>query len=207
MKKSEKTKQKILNETINLIAKKGYASTSTREIAKKADISEATIFKYYHSKDNLLKTIVMETMEKLFESSSEEKIPTVFKNNKNEAPEMILKSLIKERLNFFTVHNKELKVVFQEMLINKNVQNYFKEEIWPRMVEISNQIFSQIKSEYELKAEMDNYMFRKSLFGMLFFTILFEEILEEKQAFDNQKQADLITDIIFSGMSEKKNND
>ena len=207
MKKSEKTKQKILNETINLIAKKGYASTSTREIAKKADISEATIFKYYHSKDNLLKTIVMETMEKLFESSSEEKIPTVFKNNKNEAPEMILKSLIKERLNFFTVHNKELKVVFQEMLINKNVQNYFKEEIWPRMVEISNQIFDQIKAKHELKVEMDNYMFRKSLFGMLFFTILFEEILEEKQAFDNQKQADLITDIIFSGMSEKKNND
>jgi AcrR family transcriptional regulator len=207
MKKSEKTKQKILDETINLIAKQGYASTSTREIAKKAEISEATIFKYYQSKDNLLKTIVMETMEKLFESSSEEKIPTVFKNNKNKAPEMILKSLIKERLNFFTVHNKELKVVFQEMLINKNVQKYFKEEIWPRMVEISNQIFDQIKAEYELKAEMDNYMFRKSLFGMLFFTILFEEILEEDQAFDNQKQADLITDIIFSGISEKKHND
>ena len=71
----------------------------------------------------------METMEKLFESSSEERIPNVLKNNKNKDPEMILRSLIKERLNFFTIHNKELKVVFQEMLINKNVQNYFKEEI------------------------------------------------------------------------------
>ncbi len=202
MKKSEKTKKKILNETINLIAKKGYASTSTREIAKKAEISEATIFKYYQSKENLLKTIVMETMEKLFESSSEERIPNVLKNNKNKDPEMILRSLIKERLNFFTVHNKELKVVFQEMLINKNVKNYFKEEIWPRMVEISNQIFDQIKAEYELKTEMDNYIFRKSLFGMLFFTILFEEILEENQTIDNKKQADLVTNIIFSGIKK-----
>lgn len=55
MSKSEETKKKILKSAIELVADKGYASTSTREIAKNAGVSEATIFKYYKNKDQLLK--------------------------------------------------------------------------------------------------------------------------------------------------------
>src|SRR6056297_3552021 len=193
LKKSEKTKQRILNETIKLMSKKGYASTSTQEIAKNANISEATIYKYYKNKDNLLKTIVINTIEKLFESSSQEKIP-----------KLLLASLINERLNFFDSHKKELKVIFQEMLINKKVQKYFKNEIWSKMVKVSDEIFNQIKKQSKLKDDIDGYMFRKSLFGMIFFTIIFEEILEENQEMNNNKQAVLFSEMIFDGIISKK---
>ncbi|MCF8008814.1 MAG: TetR/AcrR family transcriptional regulator [Halanaerobiales bacterium] len=201
MKKSEKTKQKILTVTINLIAKRGYASTSTREIAEQADVSEATIFKYYKSKDKLLKTIVIQTMEKLFKSSSEKKLSEIINKNKSKNPEIILKTLLEERFNFFDEHKNELKVIFQEMLINKKVQNYFKEEIWSKMVKISDGLFKQIKNKCTLKEEIDGYMFRKTLFGMIFFTILFENILEDNINLDSNKQATLISNIIFDGIS------
>ena len=204
MKKSEKTKEKILNETINLIAKKGYASTSTKEIAKAADISEATIFKYYGSKDNLLKTIVINTIEKLFENSSKEKIPGVLKKNKEKEPKQLLKSLLKERLNFFGAHRNEMKVVFQEMLINKKVQKYFIKEIWSEMVKLSDEIFNQIKTNSKLKEDINSYMFRKALFGMIFFTIIFEEILEENNKINNDVQADLISELILDGIRSHK---
>ncbi|HKL11966.1 MAG TPA: TetR/AcrR family transcriptional regulator [Halanaerobiales bacterium] len=204
MKKSEKTKQRILNETIKLMSKKGYASTSTQEIAKNANISEATIYKYYKNKDNLLKTIVINTIEKLFESSSQEKIPKVIYKNIDKEPKLLLASLINERLNFFDSHKKELKVIFQEMLINKKVQKYFKNEIWSKMVKVSDEIFNQIKKQSKLKDDIDGYMFRKSLFGMIFFTIIFEEILEENQEMNNNKQAVLFSEMIFDGIISKK---
>ncbi len=204
MKKSEKTKHKILNVTINLIAEKGYASTSTREIAQAADVSEATIFKYYDSKDNLLKTIVINTIEKLFASSSEEKILEIINNNIDKEPKLLLKSLLKERLNFFGSHENEIKVVFQELLINKKVQKYFKEEIWSKMVEFSDEIYKQIENKTKLKDNIDNYVFRKAIFGMVFFTVLFEELLEEDHKIDNNKQADIISEIIFDGITSEK---
>ena len=204
LKKSEKTKQRILNETIKLMSKKGYASTSTQEIAKNANISEATIYKYYKNKDNLLKTIVINTIEKLFESSSQEKIPKVIYKNIDKEPKLLLASLIKERLNFFDSHKKELKVIFQEMLINKKVQKYFKNDIWSKMVKVSDEIFNQIKKQSKLKDDIDGYMFRKSLFGMIFFTIIFEEILEENQEMNNNKQAVLFSEMIFDGIISKK---
>ncbi len=204
LKKSEKTKQRILNETIKLMSKKGYASTSTQEIAKNANISEATIYKYYKNKDNLLKTIVINTIEKLFESSSQEKIPKVIYKNIDKEPKLLLASLINERLNFFDSHKKELKVIFQEMLINKKVQKYFKNEIWSKMVKVSDEIFNQIKKQSKLKDDIDGYMFRKSLFGMIFFTIIFEEILEENQEMNNNKQAVLFSEMIFDGIISKK---
>ena len=204
MKKSDKTKQKILKETIELISKKGYAATSTREIAEKADVSEATIFKYYKSKDNLLQTIVMDTVEKLFKTSSKEKIPNILNNNKDKNSKELLRLLIRERLDFFGTHKKEFKVIFQEMLINKKVQRYVKEKVWNKMVDVSDEIYFHIKSNHQLKKDLDPYMFRKTLFGILFFTILFEEIIDDDKILNNEEQSKLISEIIFSGIKEKE---
>ena len=41
-----------------LFAKKGFSGTTTREIAEKADISEATIFKHFSKKEDLYNAII-----------------------------------------------------------------------------------------------------------------------------------------------------
>lgn len=46
MKKSELTKQKIYEKAIEVVADKGYSAASTKEIAHKAGVSEATLYKY-----------------------------------------------------------------------------------------------------------------------------------------------------------------
>ncbi len=47
-------KEKIMREALLLFAEKGYADTSTKVIAQRADVSEALIFKHFGNKDNLL---------------------------------------------------------------------------------------------------------------------------------------------------------
>lgn len=41
---------KILEAAIEIFAEKGYASTSTSEIAKRAGVAEGTIFRHYKTK-------------------------------------------------------------------------------------------------------------------------------------------------------------
>lgn len=51
-------KEKILQTAMTLFAEKGYADTSTKEIALHAGVSEALIFKHFQNKDRLLSHII-----------------------------------------------------------------------------------------------------------------------------------------------------
>ena len=46
----DKTRQKIIDATMNLIMEKGYASMTTKDIAKYARVNESTLFRKFKNK-------------------------------------------------------------------------------------------------------------------------------------------------------------
>lgn len=52
------TKEKILSATIALVSEKGYLGATTREIARKAGVTELTLFRHFGSKENLFELCV-----------------------------------------------------------------------------------------------------------------------------------------------------
>ena len=53
-----KGKKKIMQAAVDLISTKGYNGTSTLQIAEHAGLSQATLFKYFQTKDELLTAIL-----------------------------------------------------------------------------------------------------------------------------------------------------
>ena len=51
-------KRRVLKAGVELFAKQGYDGTSTAQIATQAGVSQATIFKYFKTKQDLLLAIV-----------------------------------------------------------------------------------------------------------------------------------------------------
>lgn len=56
--KSSTQKDKILNSAVQLFARQGYHGTSTREIARLADVSENAIFRHFDRKEDLFWTVL-----------------------------------------------------------------------------------------------------------------------------------------------------
>lgn len=52
------TRDKILEAAIRLFAEKGFSGTTTREIAEKAGVNEALIFRYFSTKRDLYSAII-----------------------------------------------------------------------------------------------------------------------------------------------------
>lgn len=52
------TRDKILESAIKLFAEKGFSGTTTREIAEKAGVNEALIFRYFSTKRDLYSAII-----------------------------------------------------------------------------------------------------------------------------------------------------
>src|SRR5690554_2901585 len=56
---------KIIQAAIETFSEKGYAASSTNEIAQKAGVAEGTIFRHYRTKRDLLFSIVAPILSKL----------------------------------------------------------------------------------------------------------------------------------------------
>ena len=59
----DKIKESIKKAAQDLFRKYGYHKTSVNEIAKRAKIAKATIYKYFESKELLLQAILMEYIQ------------------------------------------------------------------------------------------------------------------------------------------------
>lgn len=65
----EQRSQEILRLALPVFAKKGFAGTTTRELSEKIKVSEALLFKYFPSKDDLVRSIedlVRQQMDQIF---------------------------------------------------------------------------------------------------------------------------------------------
>ncbi len=52
--KRNERQMRILEAAVDMFGEKGYASTSTSEIAKRAGVAEGTIFRYYKTKKRFI---------------------------------------------------------------------------------------------------------------------------------------------------------
>lgn len=63
-----KKEQDILDAALNLFVTNGFHGTSTSSIAKKANVSNGTLFHYHRSKDALVKTLYKSTVKEYQEA-------------------------------------------------------------------------------------------------------------------------------------------
>lgn len=74
MSDAQSTSDKILMTAIGLMAEKGYAGTTTKEIAAAAGVNEVTLFRHFGTKQKLLEVAFerysyADEMTKVFEES------------------------------------------------------------------------------------------------------------------------------------------
>lgn len=56
-----KTREKILHAALTLFGEKGFAGTSTREIAECAGVNHITLFRHFGNKENLFRESIKQT--------------------------------------------------------------------------------------------------------------------------------------------------
>ena len=117
----DKTKERIRKVAFEIFAKKGFASTSTRMIAKKAKLNIALISRYFGGKEQLFKHIVQMEFEKI--SRNDLNYPA--KDSLRDEIENYLDSIFKNissNKNFF-------HIVLSQSLVDRRFFVFFKEAL------------------------------------------------------------------------------
>lgn len=115
-----KGKKKIMQAAVDLISTKSYNGTSTLQIAKHAGLSQATLFKYFKTKEDLLTAILHPVVPGLFGRFFEELLAL------NTTEEKV-HYLVHNRMDYLKKNRALMKIILQEIFSNKKLR---KEQLY-----------------------------------------------------------------------------
>lgn len=188
----------ILSAAIELFSEKGFEATATSEIAKRANVAEGTIFRYYKTKKDLLlaiPTVLTKTsLFEIFVSDFDEIL-----NDTHDSFEAFLRKIVLNRKEFASKTAPILKVVIQEIPFHPELRGKLIKSVLLPMVRKHISIVDKFKERGELIDIPSTSIIRlvsTSIFGYFFIHyILLPEL--------NSKEEDLesLIKYIMNGVS------
>ncbi len=194
--------QAIIKAAMEIIFEKGFAASSTSEIAKKAGVAEATIFKHFKSKDNLLFNLLAPIFIKLIRSVALKEPRRIMASAEKSAQER-LNALFLNRLEFATENWPHFKIFIQEALVNPTIQKVFT-EIAREILAFGQDSMQQMMDSGQLRRIDTRTAFRVAasmLMGYQIFKIL---LPEETETIDDKTEVAAMVDIFLNGMANRE---
>ncbi|WP_243298419.1 TetR/AcrR family transcriptional regulator [Bacillus litorisediminis] len=201
-KKQTDKQQKIAETAIKLFAEKGYANTSTSEIAKEAGVAEGTIFRHYGTKDNLLLSVLLPFLKDSLPAMAEEVFNELL-TDQVVSFEDFLRALLKNRIAFFNENKEIFQIFVKEVLYSEALKNeilpYISENIFQRIGKVVN----HFKERGEL-VDLPTVTIQKLLFTLIggFLLTRFVLIPDQDGTID-EKEIDQLVQFVMDGIRKK----
>ncbi|MDQ0219284.1 TetR/AcrR family transcriptional regulator [Peribacillus cavernae] len=197
---TEKQK-KIILAAIESFSEKGYAATSTSEIAKKAGVAEGTIFRHYKTKKDLLLSMITPMMGKFIAPFVIKDINKVL-DHRFEHYEDFLRAMIENRIEFLKKNLPLFKIIIQEIPFHPELKAQFKEHIGNKVFERVSEMFKHYQDKgqiIELPSKSIIRLAASTIFGFL----ISRYIIFPEADWDDEAEMERTIQFIMHGLTPK----
>lgn len=199
-KKSERTKERILEEAVDIFIREGYAASRTNEIAKAAEVSEATLFKYFKSKQGLLDSVVSVFLDQISEKIIVGPLDKIFEDNKTEPPIVMYKKLFMNRIRLIQGFRKYGIVAITESRFDKTIRKKLESHIFPEIMEFSERVVNHYKEKGVFRQDLDPWIMMRTAMASVVGMMLTAEFLHiEPRNGSLENELDLVLEFILNG--------
>lgn len=147
---------------ISLFSEKGFANTSTKEIAAKANVAEGTIFKHYKTKDNLLLNILLKFIKVLIPVMKKD-IAKKLGSQAFESVDDFIRYFIKNRIDFVIANQEILRIFVKELIYNDSLRQNLMTGHFDDIVQLFYDYFDQFKAKGQLRDVPNEVLINKML--------------------------------------------
>jgi TetR/AcrR family fatty acid metabolism transcriptional regulator len=193
-KRSEARKEQILKAAEKVFAKKGFHEATISEVAREAGLSDATIYEYFSTKEELLFSIPRETTRRGMQRM--EGYLKVIRGAGNK-----IRTIIYHYLLFYQNEPDYASVV---MLVLKSNRKFLETEVYQIIREGFRGILSVIQEGIdsgEFRPDTDPYLVRQMILGVMEHIVIRWLLLGKPK--DILQYADPITDMIIDGIQNR----
>ena len=192
--KSELRKQQILTAAEKVFAKKGFQEATISDVGREAGLSEATIYEYFSSKEELLFSIPGETAKK-----TREDLKHILRHVRGAANK--IRSIIYGYLWFYETHPDYASV---SLLILKQNRKFLETQAYKDVKKLSGlltEVLQEGKNKGEFSQEIDVYLVRSCILGTIEHNVIRRILLGKPQNLTDL--TDPLTDLVLNGILKK----
>ncbi|WP_245975323.1 TetR/AcrR family transcriptional regulator [Oceanobacillus chungangensis] len=197
LKLTEKQKA-ILDAATDLFAEKGFAGTSTSEIAKKADVAEGTIFKHFKSKKGLLLSVIS-PMIKVIAPMVKKDLNKVFDKDFEEVEDLI-REFIDNRTQFVVKNMTMFRVLIQEIPFHPELKEQFIEHISKDVVVRVREIIAHYQEKGQI-GEMPIDSVIRIIVSTVFGHVIAKLLIIDEAEWDDKAELDRTIQFLMKGLA------
>lgn len=133
-------KRRIVEMAVLAFAEQGYDGTTTRDIARRAGVSEAAIFRHFSTKKELLLRLFRPLAQHVVVPTGLEEVRVAAAEGKSLAE--ILTLLLRSRLAFARRHAPLVRIMAQELPFHKELQDVLRGQL-PRLIAMVEHLLAE----------------------------------------------------------------
>lgn len=160
-------KQEILEAALNVFSKKGFDGSRTKEIAVEAGVSEATVFKYFPTKQNILASLMRPVIESIAKPLFLAPVIKIIDEAGKVGLEKTLVLLMKDRLVVFEKNERLVRTLLLELGRQEHIQTAFSQLVFPLIAAEIKRLYDGGRTRGEIAKHIDENTFSRNLFAMV----------------------------------------
>lgn len=194
---TSKREQEIMEAAVKVFSKKGFSGATTREIAAEAGVAEGTIFRYFKTKKDILLSLAGPFIV--------ESLANVMDEVKGETDEVVLKAILKNRLNLVKNNIDLIRLIFTEAQFHHEIREQFIENVAMKAAGMLERFISERIWEGEYK-EIKPQIASRALVGMAIIFVMWKDFLMGNKyiQFNDEEVIDNIIDIFLYGIKKNR---
>jgi len=188
-------RERIIESALKIFAEKGFQDATISEISKAAGVSDATVYEYFNSKEELLFTIPEDITEESIRET-EKVLPFL------RGAESKLRAIVQ---SYITTYEKNPEYSALIMLHLKTNRNFLKTRAFEVVREAARMLLACIKEGIDdgtFKKETDPYLVRSMILGTI--EHLYTRKHLQGMPHSMREQVDLLVDLILDGIKVQK---
>jgi TetR/AcrR family transcriptional regulator len=197
----------ILDAALKIILREGYDGATTKLIADEADINEVTLFRKFHSKENILQAVIMRqrdsALQALASTFASYNYDNDNDNNRNAPRFRTTLAELTGRVTGFMKARMDLMI----LLISEGRKKPFVartiSSIPHGMIKQLDKLFGE-QIRLRRMRDVDPQLAAVTFLGFLFYYSLMKEMFGDKVIKDNKKILDGFVDIFLNGVAISK---
>lgn len=157
--------KRILEAAIQISNEKGFSSTTTSEIAKKAGVAEGTIFRYFKTKKDIMHSIMLQGIKVAADKILIDSLYNIFKNEEQKDLRTVLKDILLDRLELVQKFFPMFRVIVSEALFHQDIRDVIYHNLITKIQQQIHAFFENMAAQGQIRTDIDPMMIVRNIIG------------------------------------------
>ncbi|HEY1583555.1 MAG TPA: TetR/AcrR family transcriptional regulator [Chthoniobacterales bacterium] len=193
------TQQRIMQAALDLFAEHGFSRATTEAIARRAHVTEKTLFRHFGNKKHLFAKTVYPAMLRMLEPLAFDSLRAVLRSDYPTLREL-LRGIVADRIEFNRRHPEILKLLAQGLLLHPDFREAFSEFWTSRFLPENKKMLRRARARGELR-DLPDLAVLRSLISLTVGFALYALLFSPGKKRRNDREAALLVDILLNGIS------